>query len=97
MPGTAFTLDADLVLLAMGFTGPVRAGLIEQAGLKLDAARQSRDGELSDVDSGRLRRGRRPARAIAGGLGHRRGAQGGCCRGRLSARISSPTRRVRPT
>ena len=37
MPGTAFTLDADLVLLAMGFTGPVRAGLIEQAGLKLDA------------------------------------------------------------
>ena len=37
MPGTEFTLDADLVLLAMGFTGPVRSGLIEQAGLKLDA------------------------------------------------------------
>ena len=37
MPGTEFTLDADLVLLAMGFTGPVRPGLIEQAGLKLDA------------------------------------------------------------
>jgi len=37
IPGSEFTLDADLVLLAMGFTGPVRQGLIEQAGLKLDA------------------------------------------------------------
>jgi glutamate synthase (NADPH/NADH) small chain len=35
--GTEFTLDADLVLLAMGFTGPVRNGLIESSGLKLDA------------------------------------------------------------
>jgi glutamate synthase (NADPH) small chain len=35
--GTEFTLDAELVLLAMGFTGPVRAGLIESSGLKLDA------------------------------------------------------------
>jgi len=35
--GTEFTLDADLVLLAMGFTGPVRSGLIESSGLKLDA------------------------------------------------------------
>jgi NADPH-dependent glutamate synthase beta subunit-like oxidoreductase len=24
LPGTEFTIDADLVLLAMGFTGPVR-------------------------------------------------------------------------
>jgi glutamate synthase (NADPH/NADH) small chain len=37
LPGSEFTLDADLVLLAMGFTGPVRSGLIEQSGLKLDA------------------------------------------------------------
>ena len=37
MAGTEFTLDADLVLLAMGFTGPVRTGLIESSGLKLDA------------------------------------------------------------
>ena len=35
--GTEFTLDAELVLLAMGFTGPVRSGLIESSGLKLDA------------------------------------------------------------
>jgi glutamate synthase (NADPH) small chain len=35
--GTEFTLDADLVLLAMGFLGPVRKGMIEQFGLDLDA------------------------------------------------------------
>ena len=34
--GTEFTLDVDLVLLAMGFTGPVRGGMIEQLGLVLD-------------------------------------------------------------
>jgi glutamate synthase (NADPH/NADH) small chain len=36
IPGTEFTLDVDLVLLAMGFLGPVRSGLIEQLGLALD-------------------------------------------------------------
>ncbi len=35
--GSDFTVDADLVLLAMGFTGPVRTGLIEQLGLEVDA------------------------------------------------------------
>src|SRR5437763_1153802 len=34
--GTDFTLDADLVLLAMGFLGPVRGGLLEQVDVKLD-------------------------------------------------------------
>jgi glutamate synthase (NADPH/NADH) small chain len=34
--GSEFTLDADLVLLAMGFLGPVRNGMIEQLGLALD-------------------------------------------------------------
>ena len=37
LPGTEFTIDADLVLLAMGFTGPVKHGMIEQFGLALDA------------------------------------------------------------
>jgi len=37
IPGSEFTLDADLVLLAMGFTGPVRAGLVDQLGVALDA------------------------------------------------------------
>jgi glutamate synthase (NADPH/NADH) small chain len=35
--GTDFVLDVELVLLAMGFTGPVRGGMIEQLGVKLDA------------------------------------------------------------
>ena len=34
--GTEFTLDVDLVLLAMGFTGPVRNGMLEQLGVVLD-------------------------------------------------------------
>jgi glutamate synthase (NADPH/NADH) small chain len=35
--GSEFTLKADLILLAMGFLGPRKQGLIEQAGLDLDA------------------------------------------------------------
>jgi glutamate synthase (NADPH) small chain len=35
--GTEFVMEAELVLLAMGFTGPVRNGMIEQLGVKLDA------------------------------------------------------------
>lgn len=34
--GSEFTIEADLVLLAMGFTGPVKSGLIEQLGVNLD-------------------------------------------------------------
>jgi glutamate synthase (NADPH/NADH) small chain len=34
--GSEFTLDVDLVLLAMGFLGPVKSGMIEQLGLTLD-------------------------------------------------------------
>ncbi|HUD23982.1 MAG TPA: glutamate synthase subunit beta [Acidobacteriaceae bacterium] len=34
--GSEFTLEVDLVLLALGFLGPVRSGMIEQLGLKLD-------------------------------------------------------------
>ena len=34
--GSEFTLKADLVLLAMGFTGPRVAGLVENAGVALD-------------------------------------------------------------
>jgi glutamate synthase (NADPH/NADH) small chain len=36
IPGSEFTLEVDLVLLAMGFLGPVRNGLIEQLGVDLD-------------------------------------------------------------
>jgi len=36
MPGSAFTIECDLVLLALGFVGPRKAGLVEQARVKLD-------------------------------------------------------------
>src|SRR6185312_9483525 len=35
--GSEFALDADLVLLAMGFVHPVHEGMIERLGVKLDA------------------------------------------------------------
>ncbi len=34
--GTEFTIEAELVLIAMGFTNPVRQGMLEQLGVKLD-------------------------------------------------------------
>jgi glutamate synthase (NADPH/NADH) small chain len=34
--GSEFALDVDLVLLAMGFLGPVKNGMIEQLGVELD-------------------------------------------------------------
>ncbi|MGB9455325.1 MAG: glutamate synthase subunit beta [Bryobacteraceae bacterium] len=34
--GSEFAIDADLVLLAMGFLGPVKNGMIEQLGVALD-------------------------------------------------------------
>jgi len=33
VPGTDFTIDADLILLAMGFLGPERKGMLEQLGV----------------------------------------------------------------
>jgi glutamate synthase (NADPH) small chain len=36
IPGSTFTLRGDLVLLAMGFLGPRRAGMVEQSGVELD-------------------------------------------------------------
>jgi glutamate synthase (NADPH/NADH) small chain len=35
-PGTEFDMEADLVLLAMGFTGPVKHGMLEQFGVEVD-------------------------------------------------------------
>jgi glutamate synthase (NADPH/NADH) small chain len=37
MPGTEFAVKADLVLLAMGFLGPVQQGLLEELGVERDA------------------------------------------------------------
>jgi len=44
VPGTEFELQADLVLLAMGFVGPARGGLLEQLGVLRDARSNVRAG-----------------------------------------------------
>ena len=36
VPGSEFEMEADLVLLAMGFLGPVQSGLVEDLALNLD-------------------------------------------------------------
>jgi glutamate synthase (NADPH/NADH) small chain len=36
VPGTEFELEADLVLLAMGFTGPVKSKLLTDLAVDLD-------------------------------------------------------------
>ena len=35
VPGSEFELDADLVLLAMGFVGPERSGMLDQLGVRM--------------------------------------------------------------
>ena len=37
VPGSEFVLKADLILLAMGFTGPKKRGLLDRAGVAIDA------------------------------------------------------------
>ena len=61
--GTEFTMDVDLVLLAMGFTGPVRSGMLEGLGVDLDRRGNVATGEnyMSSVKgvfaAGDVRRG----------------------------------------
>ncbi len=63
VPGSEFSMEADLVLLAMGFTGPARGGLLDQLGVALDPrGNVGTDGTfLSSVDgvfaAGDMRRG----------------------------------------
>ncbi len=75
--GSEFTMDVDLVLLAMGFLGPVKNGMIEQLGLALDNRGNvaTNANYMSSVD-GSLRRGRYAARSVARGVGDCRGPQG---------------------
>lgn len=37
VPGSDFTVEADLVLIAMGFTGPSKSGLLDSLGVALDS------------------------------------------------------------
>ncbi len=63
LAGSEFTIEADLVLIAMGFLGPVRNGLLEQLGVVLDPRGNVATDEnyMSSVDgvfaAGDLRRG----------------------------------------
>ena len=63
IPGTEREYPADLVLLAMGFTGPVRNGLLDGLGVELDARGNVRTGEnyMTSADgvfaAGDMRRG----------------------------------------
>ena len=80
--GTERELPAQLVLLAMGFTGPQRDGLIEQLGVELDAARQRRPRRGLRLERARgVRRRRRGPRSVADRVGDRGGpVRGGCGR-----------------
>ena len=80
VPGSEFRIPCDLVLLAMGFVGPVKEGLLEQLGVALDARGNvaARDGQTSvdgvfaagDMARGQslvvwaIAEGRRVARAV---------------------------------
>jgi len=46
MPGTEFTIPADLVLLAMGFVHPVHQGMVEELRLDLDQRGNVKANEL---------------------------------------------------
>ena len=55
IPGSEFTLKADLVLLAMGFLGPVQDGMIKALGVDARQARQRarRHGQATGAPSTR--------------------------------------------
>ena len=64
VPGSEFSLKADLVLLAMGFMHPVREGMLEELGVDLDERRNVKANTLdyrTSVDkvfsAGDMRRG----------------------------------------
>ena len=84
VPGSEFILPTDLVLLAMGFTGPERPGMLADFGVRLTEARE-RLAERA-VDDQRARgvhlRGH-AARPVADRVGDRGGTLGGARRGRL--------------
>ena len=65
VPGSEFEIKADLVLLAMGFVGPVQKGLLEQFGVERDA-RSQRQGRHRRTTRRPSPRSSRPATCAAG-------------------------------
>ena len=83
VPGSDAELPADLVLFAMGFSGPVEDGLVKDLGLEVVARGRfkgldadERDYKVPGQDEG-VRRGRHPPRAVARRVGDPRRAPGG--------------------
>ncbi len=86
MPHSAFELKADLVLLAMGFVGPHKQGLVEQSGVERDG-RGNVKANVIDYKTSRAKRlcvRRHAARAIAGRVGDPRGPAMRARRGSLA-------------
>ena len=78
VPGTEFTIPAQLVLLAMGYVHPVHEGMVAAARRRQGRARQRegrhrRAGCLRHLDPQGLRRGRHAPRPIAHRVGDPRG------------------------
>ena len=71
IPGSEFEIDAELVLLAMGFVHPVHEGMIKSLEARARPARQCRrlDRRLSHLDRQGVRRRRHAPRPVARGLG----------------------------
>ncbi len=72
--GTDFELPCELVLLAMGFVGPQRPGLLEQLGVELnERGNVTRDDELPHEPRQRVRVRRHGPRPEPHRVGDRRG------------------------
>ena len=91
--GTERELPADLVFLAMGFTGAQREGLVDALGVEVDGrGNVARDAEFMSTVPGRVRRRRHGPRPVADRLGDRRGPR----RGRAPRTPGSPATRCCP-
>ena len=78
LEGTDFDMEADLVLLAMGFVGPEREGLLDRSGRRDHRSRQRRqERRFRHVGAGRLRRGRHGSGPVPDRVGDRRGPRRG--------------------
>ncbi len=79
IPGSAFEIEADLVLFAMGFVSPLHDGLLEKLGVKLDPRGNVAADTASYKASARqgLRLRRHAPRSIARRLGDPRRPPGG--------------------
>ncbi len=85
LEGTDFDLEADLVLLAMGFVGPEREGLLNDLNVEItDRGNVATRCELRQLGARRIRRGRYGPGPVADRVGDRRGPRR---RGRASTDI----------